>query len=722
MKARNTIIILIAIANFIGAGLQSFAQVSINADSSLAHPSAGLDVKFSDKGVLFPRMTMAERDAIVNPANGLIVICTDCVEGGTLSIFLNGIWRIAPMADCNISPPTAGTHVASSTQIVWNWNAVSGATGYKWSTTNDFSTSIDLGSAMTKLDTGLTCNTSYIRFIWAYNSCEHSNSSTLNQATTECIPPPLPCPGVPTVSYGGKTYNTVQIGNQCWLRENLNIGTKKNALTGENQTNNGIIEKFCFIDDESYCNIYGGLYQWDELMNYTTSSNSSPSGRQGICPSGWHIPSDAEWCQMEYYLDSTSVCDIEGWRGTNLGAKLKESGFDHWISPNNGTNSSGFSALPGGSWDSITNEYYSLHYNGSFYTATSLGQYNNIPIYRLLSFGMTKIWREETLKSTSFSIRCVKDVCDPPSSPTEGTHIPSQNQIIWNWNAVTGASGYKWNVTNDYNTAIDVGPLTTKTETGLACNTIYLRYVWAYSNCGYSAATSMTQTTQTSTNPPGPCPGTETVSYGGIIYNTAQIGCQCWLKENLNIGIKINALSVNNQANNDTIEKFCYNDLESNCDIYGGIYQWHEMMSYTSASDANPSGRQGICPAGWHIPSDPEWCQMITFLDPTANCTTKWVQIGTDAGGKLKETGTTHWLSPNTGATNSSEFTGLPGGIWKTNAYNELQYFGYFWTASEHVFNSQSFYWYYYLHYGAATVGNGDYYDLGGMSVRCVKD
>jgi uncharacterized protein (TIGR02145 family) len=78
--------------------------------------------------------------------------------------------------------------------------------------------------------------------------------------------------------------------------QNLNIGTMINNAV--NQTNNSIIEKYCYGYNAANCAIYGGLYQWDEIMIYTASSNANPSGRQGICPTGWHIPSDAEWRQF----------------------------------------------------------------------------------------------------------------------------------------------------------------------------------------------------------------------------------------------------------------------------------------------------------------------------------------------------------------------------------------------------------------------------------------
>src|ERR1035437_2197706 len=100
-----------------------------------------------------------------------------------------------------------------------------------------------------------------------------------------------PCSGIPTVDYAGKTYNTVSIGDQCWLKENLDVGTMINGI--DTSKNNGIIEKYCYNNDTTNCTTYGALYQWDEAMQYVTTS-----GAQGICPTGWHIPDSAEFTAL----------------------------------------------------------------------------------------------------------------------------------------------------------------------------------------------------------------------------------------------------------------------------------------------------------------------------------------------------------------------------------------------------------------------------------------
>lgn len=142
------------------------------------------------------------------------------------------------------------------------------------------------------------------------------------------------CPGIPTVTYGGKTYNTVQIGEQCWFKENLDIGTMIiNEDSSDYQTDNGIIEKYCYDNDTLYCKIYGGLYQWHEAMQYVTTE-----GTQGICPDGWHIPTYSDFRYLAFAVNFSSNA-------------LKEIGQGGY--PGDGTNTSGFSALLGGirSWN-----------------------------------------------------------------------------------------------------------------------------------------------------------------------------------------------------------------------------------------------------------------------------------------------------------------------------------------------------------------------------------
>ena len=190
-------------------------------------------------------------------------------------------------------------------------------------------------------------------------------------------------------------------------------------------------------------------------------------------------------------------------------------------------------------------------------------------------------------------------------------------------------------------------------------------------------------------------------------YATLQIDAQTWMAENLKVGLRIDG--IKEQTNNGTIEKYCYNNDEANCAIYGGLYQWDEMMQYVTTS-----GVQGICPSGWHIPTDAEWTTVTTFLGGTGV-----------AGGKMKSTGTIEegtglWYSPNYGATNEIGFTAVPAGHRDSNGpFYGIGSDGYWWSASE---GSTDVAWYRYLGYNLSGVSRNDLGKSLGFSVRCLRD
>ena len=166
------------------AGL-TFAQVGINNDNSLPDLSAMLDIKSTNKGLLPPRMTFAQRNAIVNPAQGLMVVCTNCKADGTecLCVFRVGKWENV-IGQCMLpAAPVGGIHLHATTWIIWVWNPAPIATGYKWNTTDNYSTAIDMGTSTMKIETGFTPGTNYTRYLWAYNVCGNSPSVVFTEQT-----------------------------------------------------------------------------------------------------------------------------------------------------------------------------------------------------------------------------------------------------------------------------------------------------------------------------------------------------------------------------------------------------------------------------------------------------------------------------------------------------------------------------------------------------------
>jgi uncharacterized protein (TIGR02145 family) len=228
-----------------------------------------------------------------------------------------------------------------------------------------------------------------------------------NVTTVSCVSPF-------TDARDGKSYTAVKIGNQCWMAENLNIGSSITGVT--EQSNNATIEKYCYSDNDANCTTYGGLYQWAEMVQYTNGATNTaspspalPEPLQGICPSGWHIPTDAEWCTMENTVEASTdaSCNIAGWRGTNTGGLLKETGTTHWTSPNtDATNTSGFTALPGG-YRSTDGSFGGVGINGYWWSATETGA--SIGWRRDLYYLESRVYRVNGTKGYAFSVRCVKD-------------------------------------------------------------------------------------------------------------------------------------------------------------------------------------------------------------------------------------------------------------------------------------------------------------------------
>jgi uncharacterized protein (TIGR02145 family) len=224
-----------------------------------------------------------------------------------------------------------------------------------------------------------------------------------NQLYTMQFATNIPCPGMATVEYEGQIYNTIQIFSQCWLKENLNVGTM--IIGSQNQTDNGIVEKFCYNDEPDSCIKYGGLYQWDEMTQYT-----SFPGVQGICPPGWHIPDHDEWKIMEGAVDSlykigNPAWNNTGYRGYNAGTNLKS--VNGWTGNGNGTDLYGFTAMPAG-YRSSGSVFDLIGNSGYWWSST---EYSTDYSYnRSLMYDSPEIRPDIGNKKTfGVSVRCIRD-------------------------------------------------------------------------------------------------------------------------------------------------------------------------------------------------------------------------------------------------------------------------------------------------------------------------
>lgn len=203
-------------------------------------------------------------------------------------------------------------------------------------------------------------------------------------------------------SRDGYVYKTVKIGNQVWMVENLkttkyNDGTSIPLVTSNSAWEALSTPAYCWYNNDiSYKSTYGALYNW-----YTINTDK-------LCPTGWHVPSDNEWQILEMYLGmSNTQANATGWRGTNEGGKLKETGTTHWVSPNTGaTNITYFTALPGGGRS--TNGNFSAIGYRSFWWASTLNSTEYAWTRSLLN-NHSNIDRYAYDRKNGFSVRCVKD-------------------------------------------------------------------------------------------------------------------------------------------------------------------------------------------------------------------------------------------------------------------------------------------------------------------------
>ena len=189
----------------------------------------------------------------------------------------------------------------------------------------------------------------------------------------------------------------------------------------------------------------------------------------------------------------------------------------------------------------------------------------------------------------------------------------------------------------------------------------------------------------------------------GNVYHTFTIGAQTWMVENLKTtkyadGTKINYTKGNTDWNNLTTPAYCwYNSDIAWKNTYGALYNWYAVNTAK------------LCPTNWHVPTDTEWTIMTSYLGGE-----------NVSGGKLKETGNSHWISSNLGATNESGFSALPGGNRIFNgAFDYEGVRGTYWTSTE--FDSRTA-WQRVMYCNYADVSRSNYYKRFGFSVRCLKD
>ncbi len=301
----------------------------------------------------------------------------------------------------NINPVSAAAHATVSD----SGTATVTQRGICWSTTtnptlNDSTTISGAGiGSYNSMAIQLTANTTYYIKAFAINSVDTAYSNEQSFTTTI---------GTQALyDIDGNGYDTVHIGTQIWMKQNLNVTHYPNGDTIPYITDNTTWANLAITGDGfSYynnnangeANTYGALYNYAATIGDNWDRDNTIN--QGVCPDGYHLPSDAEWDTLTTYLGGTNVA----------GGKMKETGTSHWNSPNTGSdNSSGFSALPGGTRSSSTGSFYDKGNRGLWWSST---EYNNTVSYnRILIYNNNEVTRSINFaKSFGMSVRCVKNL------------------------------------------------------------------------------------------------------------------------------------------------------------------------------------------------------------------------------------------------------------------------------------------------------------------------
>jgi len=363
-------------------GTQTVSGVAINTSNMPPHHSAVLDVEATDKGILIPRLTKAQRETIL-PDPGLIVYNT---QTDLFEYYTGTEWR--QVLTTFLEPPVPEAAVPAKNTITWNWDGIPDALGYKWNTVDDYATAIDQGTLTSYEEAGLTCETEYTRYIWAYNGCGASVSVSMTESTLDCFI----CgdnivinhiagdvaPVTKTVTYGtvsgvpGET-------TLCWITSNLGADHQATAVN----------------DATEEC--AGWYWQFNRKQGYKHDGTTRTPNTT------WETLID----ENTIWDDANDPCTIEMGEGWRLPTQ------DEWTN----VDASGMWTNWYGPWNSLLKMHaagYLYNQNGNLYTRGSSGNYWSSDQYNSYS-GIGLYFRDVSCivdggsKAFGLSVRCVHE-------------------------------------------------------------------------------------------------------------------------------------------------------------------------------------------------------------------------------------------------------------------------------------------------------------------------
>ncbi len=560
---------------------------------------------------------------------------------------------------------------------------------------------------------GLEPNTKYYVRAYATNS-QGTGYSELKEFTTK-----IEVGDNEVIDIDGNVYQTVVIGTQTWMAENLKVTKYNDGIDIPNLIDNSAWNKmstnpgYSFYNNEaSNADTYGALYNWWVIET------------EKLCPTGWHVPSYHEWQTLANYLSNNgfkydgsidnekdkigkSMASNQGWTYSNEIGSIGNSDYADYI------NKSGFNGVPSGN-RSYDGSFALINETAYWWTSTdyaSLGAHSRRLNYDTEYLGGTGITTDGPDKRRGFSIRCVMDY--DSQLPIVTTNVVTDANI--NTSTTGGnityegassiiASGVCWSTSEEptiegskTTDGLGVGEFTSSI-TGLQPNTKY--YVRAYATNSVGTAYGEQREFTTLAAPLG-----ETVTdIDGNEYPIVVIGTQTWMAENLKVTKFNNGDEIPNVESDDDwgstnfpVKWSYYNNDASNNEVYGKLYS-----GSVAVDDRN------ICPDGWHVASKEDWEQLIDYLGGAS-----------EAGDKLMDNSGSYWEIPNN-ATNESGFTAVPNGYrsgW--GDFVNLQYYANFWTStvkstmSTHDCS---------IHYSGSIYMSDAMTSSNAKAIRCIKD
>ena len=559
--------------------------------------------------------------------------------------------------------------------------------------------------------------------------------------------PPFYC-GIDTVTdYDGNVYQTVEIGQQCWLKENLRTTHYADGTEIPLGTSSSDDTPYRYAPNGNSGNVqnYGYLYNWAAVMHGAATSNDNPSGVQGICPTGWHVPSSTEFSQLFNFVGNQSqyLC---GDNNSQIGKALASN--QKWVSTTaypcsigcdlTANNATGFAAMPAGRF--YNTGYYDLEI-GAYFFFTAPSAY-----YCMSAFSQQVQMNQQP--GNACSVRCLLDnswvdnntAVIPVVSTVSLSDIYSSTASCEGFVTASGgtevtARGICWSTSpspsvDDSHTIDGTGTgRFTSAMTGLLPATTY--YVRTYTT--NSVGTAYGEERSFTTYPADSCGGLIVTDYDGNAYHTVPIGQQCWLRENMRTTHFTDGSVIALGSGSSTTTPYCYapNGYDSEVPTYGYLYNWVAAMHGATSTTANPSGVQGVCPTGWHVPSTAEWYQLANYVSSQND-----YLCGGDSSQIAKALASTKaWYYSDNDcaignaptANNATSFSALPAGHY-TNGADRFAEYAFFWTATQPqdsfnakfavlLYNDASF---------SGNLGNtGVNFGLtlsSGASVRCLRD